>query len=149
MVPDYGLIYLPAITSIFVEAILMVEAAPLPLLTLIASGIWEDYCLSICQQTTLQHTVITLTVIMLMASVSLTDAIHESTFGHLYVPQMKLVPMVRGKATALAPTYNIQTPHHNHPALLGMITSVIPPRKRDGFTHFTQIIPYGTELVVE
>ena len=75
--------------------------------------------------------------------------IHESIFGHLQVLLTKLVPLIHLKATALASMYNIRHPHHSHPALLGMITSVTLAVKIDLHSHSTQTTPYGMELVVD
>ena len=86
---------------------------------------------------------------MLMASVSLMARIRESIYGHLQVLLTKLVPLVHIKATALASMHNIWHPHHSHPALLGMITSVTLAAKLNLHSYSTQTTPYGMELAVD
>ena len=51
--------------------------------------------------------------------------------------------------TVLAPIHTVINLHHDHLALLGMITFVTLAVQIDGYIYFTQTTPYGMELVVD
>ena len=86
--------------------------------------------------------------IMLMALVSLMGEIQDGISGHLLQLLMKWEHI--HVTTVLAPTLTVVNLQQHHLALLGMITSVILAVQIDGnFTHFTQMTPYGMELVVD
>ena len=85
-------------------------------------------------------------ITMLMESVSLMD-IHVNTSGHLLELLMRWEHSLTSTVLALTEVeLHIQ---HNHLALLVVITFVTLPVKVNGHIHFTQMIPFGMELVVD
>ena len=81
------------------------------------------------------------------ASVSLMGATHVITSGHLLQLLMRWEHIQT--STVFAPILTLLAWRHHHPALLGMTTFVTLAVQIDGYIYFTQMIPYGMELVVD